>query len=257
MKNLRIHKRAVSPIIATLLLVAIAVAASVVAYTWVMSMTGNQANKSQTQIAVDKVMFGKAISTDAVVAAETESGTQASTTTTVYVTQDPTNFHVGDYVIIGDGSTGVVKIATVDNTPVGYSTLTVSPALSIAPTDGATVTLVPKANGMFISVRNSGSIAATIDTIYLFKGDSLIFQKTGVNYVIPVGTAKSIGMTESVSGAYSVLISGGQALGTTDTTIASLTFQADLDVNQAYQVKILTNNGFQTIGTYYSPGSFT
>jgi len=56
-KKLRMNKKAVSPIIATLLLVAIAVSAAVVTYTWTMSMVTNQATQAQTQIKIDVVKF--------------------------------------------------------------------------------------------------------------------------------------------------------------------------------------------------------
>ena len=51
------NRRAVSPVIATLLLIAIAVAASVVTYTWVMSMAANQSQQSQTSVKIDLVHF--------------------------------------------------------------------------------------------------------------------------------------------------------------------------------------------------------
>lgn len=51
------NRKAVSPVIATLLMIAIAVAASVVMYTWVNTMVANQAKQSQTAIRIEQVQF--------------------------------------------------------------------------------------------------------------------------------------------------------------------------------------------------------
>ena len=49
--------KAISPLIATLLLIAIAVAASVITYSWVMSMISSQSNQAQTQVRIDSVQW--------------------------------------------------------------------------------------------------------------------------------------------------------------------------------------------------------
>jgi flagellin-like protein len=50
-------RKAISPLIATLLLIAIAVAASVLTYSWVMSMVGSQSAQAQTQLRIDTVQW--------------------------------------------------------------------------------------------------------------------------------------------------------------------------------------------------------
>ena len=58
MQLLKIEKRkGISPLIATLLLIAIAVAASVLTYSWVMSMIGSQSAQAQTQVRIDSVAW--------------------------------------------------------------------------------------------------------------------------------------------------------------------------------------------------------
>ena len=58
MRFLRLEKRkGISPLIATLLLIAIAVAASVLTYSWVMSMIGSQSAQAQTQVRIDSVTW--------------------------------------------------------------------------------------------------------------------------------------------------------------------------------------------------------
>jgi len=54
--NIR-KRKAISPLIATLLLIAIAVAASVLTYSWVMSMVGSQSAQAQTQVRIDSVTW--------------------------------------------------------------------------------------------------------------------------------------------------------------------------------------------------------
>jgi flagellin-like protein len=57
MRRLVRNKRGISPIIATLLLIAIAVAAAVVTYSWVMSMITTDSAQSETSIRIDFVQF--------------------------------------------------------------------------------------------------------------------------------------------------------------------------------------------------------
>jgi flagellin-like protein len=51
-------RKGISPLIATLLLIAIAVAASVLTYSWVMSMITSQSAQAQTQVRIDSVTWG-------------------------------------------------------------------------------------------------------------------------------------------------------------------------------------------------------
>jgi len=55
LKRLYREAKGISPLVATLLLIAIAVAASVITYSWVMSMIAAQSIQAQTQIRIDAV----------------------------------------------------------------------------------------------------------------------------------------------------------------------------------------------------------
>jgi flagellin-like protein len=57
-KKLKKDVKGISPLIATLLLIAIAVAASVITYSWVMSMIGGQSKQAQTQVRIDSITWG-------------------------------------------------------------------------------------------------------------------------------------------------------------------------------------------------------
>jgi flagellin-like protein len=56
-------RKAISPLIATLLLIAIAVAASVLTYSWVMSMVGSQSAQAQTQLRIDTATWDPIVKT--------------------------------------------------------------------------------------------------------------------------------------------------------------------------------------------------
>ena len=51
--NLRRNTKAVSPLVAVLLLITISVTASIVTHTWLMSMISSQRQQAQTQIRID------------------------------------------------------------------------------------------------------------------------------------------------------------------------------------------------------------
>jgi len=55
-------RKGASPVIAALLLIGIAVASVVVAYTWTMSMVKQQGSQAQTSIRIDEVLYGNATS---------------------------------------------------------------------------------------------------------------------------------------------------------------------------------------------------
>ena len=171
--NIRMNRRAVSPVIATLLLIAIAVAAAVVTYSWVMSMAANQSQQAQTGIKIDQVLFGS---------------------------------YTGSH------------------------------------------------NAVVIDLRNTGSIAATIQTIYIFKGDAFITTVTPASGTVSAGSTLEFRLSDSAA-TWTSFRSGGLPLPGSDKTDAA-TFGADLAVNTPYIVKIITTTGFVAQGTYYTPGNF-
>lgn len=57
LKKTRKDLKGISPLIATLLLIAIAVAASVITYSWVMSMISAQSTQAQTQVRIDNITW--------------------------------------------------------------------------------------------------------------------------------------------------------------------------------------------------------
>lgn len=57
LRNVIHNKKAISPVVATLLLIAIAVAAAIVSYSWIMSMIKTQGSAAQTGIRLEIVEF--------------------------------------------------------------------------------------------------------------------------------------------------------------------------------------------------------
>lgn len=83
MNLLKFQKRkGISPLIATLLLIAIAVAASVLTYSWVMSMIGSQSGQAQTQVRIDSVAY---TDSNTVVVAVRNTGSIDATIESVWV----------------------------------------------------------------------------------------------------------------------------------------------------------------------------
>jgi flagellin-like protein len=62
-RNFRRNRKAISPIISTLLLIAIAVVASLVAYAWVMGYIGFQTNKTGQSIQIQSIAYSGSGST--------------------------------------------------------------------------------------------------------------------------------------------------------------------------------------------------
>jgi len=176
MQKLKLNRRGVSPIIATLLLVAIAVAAAIVTYTWTMSLATNQSQQAQTGIKLDSVYFGK---------------------------------------------------NTTDNT-----------------------------YGIYVSIRNTGSVAATIEAIHLVKGSQIIISESVSGMTVPQGDVLNAGFTNATTWTATIgFKSGGLALPIPETT-ETVTIRTDLVVNTAYTLKLVTSTGFVVEGTYYTPGEW-
>lgn len=85
--KLKRKTRAIEPVIASLLLIAIAVAAAVVTYSWVMGMISNQQSQAGTSLGIDLVQFTKTGTTkDKILITVRNKGTVATTLSTVYLT---------------------------------------------------------------------------------------------------------------------------------------------------------------------------
>ena len=87
-KKLRKDLKGISPLIATLLLIAIAVAASVITYSWVMSMIGAQSQQAQTQVRIDSLTWD--VAGDKVTVAIRNTGSVGATIESISVRKSAT-----------------------------------------------------------------------------------------------------------------------------------------------------------------------
>jgi flagellin-like protein len=113
MQKLKMNKRGISPIIATLLLIAIAVAAAVVTYSWVMSMLATEAAQSETSIKIDFVQFVSSTEVDVTVR---NAGTIPATISTIYITATASTPQVVNTLPFNGNSSTVVTTKENTNT---------------------------------------------------------------------------------------------------------------------------------------------
>jgi flagellin-like protein len=85
MRNVLKSKNGISPILATLLLIVIAVAAVIVTYAWVMTFTGSTTSQAGAILNLENVRFYNISSTDYIEITLRNSGTADATVASVYV----------------------------------------------------------------------------------------------------------------------------------------------------------------------------
>ena len=104
MRKIRFNRKAISPVVATLLLIAIAVAAAIVSYSWIMSMIKTQGSAAQTGIRLEIIEFAGA-SNEWVNVTIRNVGSTGTKIETIYITYGGTNY-AQDYTsanVIGVG----------------------------------------------------------------------------------------------------------------------------------------------------------
>jgi len=101
-----------------------------------------------------------------------------------------------------------------------------------------------------VSVRNTGPKAAVIQTIYIYKGSVQIVRADGFEFTVNAGELKTFGISEGSEWETSV---GGEV----PDAMISQPFKEDLSVLTAYTIKVVTFDGFEVQGTYYTPSSWS
>lgn len=118
MHSIKMNRRAVSPIIATLLLVAIVVAAAILTYSWTMSMARNQGEAAQVSLKIDKVEFDTTTDAQVVTATVRNTGSTPVTIKEAYLFDNlnaPVATDVITEVSIGIGKTNTVVLSLTGN----------------------------------------------------------------------------------------------------------------------------------------------
>ena len=115
MKNILKTKRGISPILATLLLIVIAVAAVIVTYAWVMTFTGSTTSQAGAVLGIDNVRFHTVSSTDYVEIILRNSGTGDAKVEAVYagtsdsnlVLQSSVSYNPSSQIVVAGSSLNV------------------------------------------------------------------------------------------------------------------------------------------------------
>ena len=114
MKNILKSKKGISPILATLLLIVIAVAAVIVTYAWVMTFTTSTTNQAGAVLSVENVRFYNQSSTVYNIDITLRnSGTADATIDTVYMGESSSDLALQSSVVTGTieaGSTYTIEI---------------------------------------------------------------------------------------------------------------------------------------------------
>ncbi len=123
MKTCLRKRKAVSPVIAALLLIAICVAAAVITYSWVMTMIDDQGKNAQTAMRIDDVGFFKDDALYGVAVTVRNTGSVPTTIQTIYVYQSDIRMMKQDAIAAsiqsgGLKSVGITTAMTADPTPV-------------------------------------------------------------------------------------------------------------------------------------------
>jgi len=103
-----------------------------------------------------------------------------------------------------------------------------------------------------VSIRNTGTTGAVIQTMYIYRADAQIAKLDKVNIAIPAGVLSSFGFTTAQS-------VGGVPQWYADPVDAAnqiILPEGELRTSAAYLIRLVTDNGFSVEGTYYTPNNF-
>jgi len=121
MKSILKSKKGISPILATLLLIVIAVAAVIVTYAWVMTFTGSTTGQAGAVLTVENVRFYTQGSSDRIEIVIRNSGTADATVDSVYVGDTSSNLVAHTDLTWSDSSHIVAAGSTLTITVRNYS----------------------------------------------------------------------------------------------------------------------------------------
>jgi len=103
-----------------------------------------------------------------------------------------------------------------------------------------------------LTIRNTGSVAAIIDTVILYKGEAQVFKSDGIGYAVQSKTLGVFGLVETGFNWTGEVPDMGVAPGIVKTVI----YNVDLTTSTGYVIKVITDNGFAVSGTYYTSSDF-
>ncbi len=111
--------------------------------------------------------------------------------------------------------------------------------------------LVSTDSQLLVVIRNAGGVTASIQTIYIYDGDTRVVKEDAIDFAIAAGDTAEIGLTDHTT-AWQI---DNLALPEDDISV-DVSFTSPFVVSHAYTIRIVTDNGFTIEGTYYSPSGF-
>lgn len=99
-----------------------------------------------------------------------------------------------------------------------------------------------------INIRNAGSVTASIQTLYIYDGDTRMVKLSDIAHAIPAGQTHELGFTGSTTWEGSVPEA--------DDVTKHFSLATNFVTSHAYKIKIVTDNGFTIEATYYSPSEW-
>ncbi|HDQ06876.1 MAG TPA: hypothetical protein ENN36_09205 [Candidatus Bathyarchaeota archaeon] len=121
MRTMLKSKKGISPILATLLLIVIAVAAVIVTYAWVMTFTGSTTSQGSVMLKVDNVRFYTQGEIPRIEIVVRNTGTADATVDTVYVGETSSNLVEHTNILYSGGSPVVTAGSTLTITLRNYA----------------------------------------------------------------------------------------------------------------------------------------
>jgi archaeal type IV pilus assembly protein PilA len=213
--KLQIKKSGISPIIATLLLILIAIAAGVVVYAYVIGFVGNSTQNSGGQVAtlsIDQVFFASTASSVPVTAYVRNQGPVAdSFTSNFYVKSSVLNQQVGPAITVscatcsGAGTSYTIP-AGFQLTASGTNTVTVSPITAITCAGSPSALTVSIFGQTATNIETCAAGTGTPVAATFTMGTGVVFSST---LATTSGTPGSKQITSATALVYGVTISTG------------------------------------------------
>jgi len=114
-----------------------------------------------------------------------------------------------------------------------------------------------------LTIRNTGSVAAIIDTVILYRGEAQIFKQDGIGFAVQSKTLGTFGLLEDPDGTLEDPVvqdftwaASVPDMGTEPGNLYECIYNADLATSTGYVIKVITDNGFAVSGTYYTSSDF-
>ena len=159
----------------------------------------------------------------------------------------------GDYVKVAkaDGSKSeYVKIASIDT---GNSITAVN---NLVNTYAASDTAREVRDGVKVTVRNAGSVVIVVQTVYVYSGDTLIFKADNIGFSIAATKLGDVGISTATLANKTTWDTTFTKVTLSDTNTIKKVSGWTLSTSSLYKIRVVTDNGFVSEGSYSTPATF-